>query len=379
MTAASPRTRHPAPSPPTAPAGAAPCPAPPRPLPRSRPPPRRPPGLPTADDAVAHTLLNCLLREVSGPEHQTAVRRRPAAAAAAPQRGAAAGGPAPHVADRRAPVHRAGQRAARRRLGRGRLARSRRAHPTRAVAAHRGAQRRVPGRRSPPATRAVTARSPAAGSASGRGGIPDAGSPPTWPPSSPCSSATGSTPPPRPAPAAPPPGPRTPPRPAPASRCASSRYARTSSPRRPRTPGRWRRWTGQRAGPRRLPAAARPPLAVRHARAPPGAARGPRPRRLLDLGPADRPFAADRLGTHPVRRRDVPEVQPERAHHQLRAQERLLRAVRRGRPDPAAGAGLRPTSPPASPAPRCCASPVTAASRSGPDGTPDRLCSKASA
>ncbi|WP_328841011.1 IucA/IucC family protein [Streptomyces europaeiscabiei] len=31
------------------------------------------PALPTADDAVAHTLLNCLLREVSGPEHQTAV------------------------------------------------------------------------------------------------------------------------------------------------------------------------------------------------------------------------------------------------------------------------------------------------------------------
>ncbi|MDX3128802.1 IucA/IucC family protein [Streptomyces europaeiscabiei] len=29
--------------------------------------------LPSADDAVAHTLLNCLLREVSGPEHQTAV------------------------------------------------------------------------------------------------------------------------------------------------------------------------------------------------------------------------------------------------------------------------------------------------------------------
>uniref|UniRef100_A0AAU2VG37 Iron transporter n=1 Tax=Streptomyces sp. NBC_00003 TaxID=2903608 RepID=A0AAU2VG37_9ACTN len=29
--------------------------------------------LPTADEAVAHTLLNCLLREVSGPEHQTAV------------------------------------------------------------------------------------------------------------------------------------------------------------------------------------------------------------------------------------------------------------------------------------------------------------------
>lgn len=29
--------------------------------------------LPTADDAVVHTLLNCLLREVSGPEHQTAV------------------------------------------------------------------------------------------------------------------------------------------------------------------------------------------------------------------------------------------------------------------------------------------------------------------
>ncbi|MFF8955533.1 IucA/IucC family protein [Streptomyces sp. NPDC014894] len=32
-----------------------------------------PPKLPTADEAVAHTLLNCLLREVSGPEHQTAV------------------------------------------------------------------------------------------------------------------------------------------------------------------------------------------------------------------------------------------------------------------------------------------------------------------
>ncbi|MET9514530.1 IucA/IucC family protein [Streptomyces sp. NPDC002994] len=32
-----------------------------------------PRGLPTADEAVAHTLLNCLLREVSGPEHQTAV------------------------------------------------------------------------------------------------------------------------------------------------------------------------------------------------------------------------------------------------------------------------------------------------------------------
>ncbi|MEU5190902.1 IucA/IucC family protein [Streptomyces klenkii] len=31
------------------------------------------PGVPTADHVVAHTLLNCLLREVSGPEHQTAV------------------------------------------------------------------------------------------------------------------------------------------------------------------------------------------------------------------------------------------------------------------------------------------------------------------
>ncbi|MCQ4082340.1 iron transporter [Streptomyces sp. RB6PN25] len=29
--------------------------------------------LPTADEAVAHTLLNCLLREMSGPEHQTTV------------------------------------------------------------------------------------------------------------------------------------------------------------------------------------------------------------------------------------------------------------------------------------------------------------------
>ncbi|MFG2650538.1 IucA/IucC family protein [Streptomyces sp. NPDC048436] len=32
-----------------------------------------PTGLPSADEAVTHTLLNCLLREVSGPEHQTAV------------------------------------------------------------------------------------------------------------------------------------------------------------------------------------------------------------------------------------------------------------------------------------------------------------------
>ncbi|MDX6350875.1 MAG: hypothetical protein QOF84_5665 [Streptomyces sp.] len=32
-----------------------------------------PTGLPTADHAVAHTLLNCLLREVCGPEHRTAV------------------------------------------------------------------------------------------------------------------------------------------------------------------------------------------------------------------------------------------------------------------------------------------------------------------
>ncbi|WP_217237877.1 IucA/IucC family siderophore biosynthesis protein [Streptomyces sp. AC555_RSS877] len=32
-----------------------------------------PAGLPTADEVVAHTLLNCLLREVSGPEHQSVV------------------------------------------------------------------------------------------------------------------------------------------------------------------------------------------------------------------------------------------------------------------------------------------------------------------
>ncbi|MBC9717135.1 iron transporter [Streptomyces sp. TRM66268-LWL] len=35
--------------------------------------PTTPPELPRADWAVAHTLLNCLLREVSAPEHQTAV------------------------------------------------------------------------------------------------------------------------------------------------------------------------------------------------------------------------------------------------------------------------------------------------------------------
>ncbi|NBE56994.1 IucA/IucC family protein, partial [Streptomyces boluensis] len=42
------------------------------PLPTATP-PTSPLALPTADEAVAHTLLNCLLREVSGPEHQTAV------------------------------------------------------------------------------------------------------------------------------------------------------------------------------------------------------------------------------------------------------------------------------------------------------------------
>ncbi|MEU5211778.1 IucA/IucC family protein [Streptomyces sp. NPDC020742] len=41
--------------------------------PGTAPAPVTPAGLPTADQAVAHTLLNCLLREVSGPEHQTAV------------------------------------------------------------------------------------------------------------------------------------------------------------------------------------------------------------------------------------------------------------------------------------------------------------------
>jgi siderophore synthetase component len=35
--------------------------------------PRGRTDLPTADEAVAHTLLNCLLREVSGPEHQSVV------------------------------------------------------------------------------------------------------------------------------------------------------------------------------------------------------------------------------------------------------------------------------------------------------------------
>ncbi|MFI9778510.1 IucA/IucC family protein [Streptomyces sp. NPDC051956] len=35
--------------------------------------PVTPTELPTADEVVAHTLLNCLLREVSGAEHQTAV------------------------------------------------------------------------------------------------------------------------------------------------------------------------------------------------------------------------------------------------------------------------------------------------------------------
>lgn len=42
-------------------------------MPISPAPARVPVALPTADLAAAHTLLNCLLREVAGPEHQTAV------------------------------------------------------------------------------------------------------------------------------------------------------------------------------------------------------------------------------------------------------------------------------------------------------------------
>ncbi|WP_328498265.1 iron transporter [Streptomyces sp. NBC_00414] len=36
----------------------------------------QPPQLPSADEAVTHTLLNCLLREVSAPEHQSALTDR---------------------------------------------------------------------------------------------------------------------------------------------------------------------------------------------------------------------------------------------------------------------------------------------------------------
>ncbi|MEV0324710.1 IucA/IucC family protein [Streptomyces sp. NPDC050658] len=43
------------------------------PTPRAPHVPSAPTGLPSADQAVTHTLLNCLLREVSAPEHQTAV------------------------------------------------------------------------------------------------------------------------------------------------------------------------------------------------------------------------------------------------------------------------------------------------------------------
>ncbi|MFI9274530.1 IucA/IucC family protein [Kitasatospora sp. NPDC052896] len=48
-------------------------PPPPPPVPAPRPPTRTSAELPDAEQVVAHTLVNCLLREVSGPEHQTAV------------------------------------------------------------------------------------------------------------------------------------------------------------------------------------------------------------------------------------------------------------------------------------------------------------------
>ncbi len=57
------------------------------------------------------------------------------------------------------------------------------------------------------------------------------------------------------------------------------------------------------------------------------------------LGTGDDAVRGDRVRAHALRRRVLPEVQPERPDHQLPAQERQLRAVRRRRTDPAAGAG----------------------------------------
>ena len=173
----------------------------------------------------------------------------------------------------------------------------------------------------------------------------------SWTPSRRCSPGIGSTPRPRRGRART--GRATPRRPADGSRCTGSRSARTPSPRRatpslldrlgPPVPEGYRR-------------AARPPLAARAAA--PGVRGDHRP------GPVRARGRADLLGAHRVRPGRVPEVQPRRAHHQLRAQERLVRAARRGRADPRAAPGLRRARRPA-----CWASPATARSRSATRGS----------
>ena len=305
-----------------------------------------PAGLPTADEAVAHTLLNCLLREVSGPEHQTAVDRRPAAAAAAAPRSAAAGRAAPYLAARRAPVHRPGVRADRRRLGRGRLAPAGRVRARRAVAADRGAQRGVPGadrlqppgrlRRAgrpygacparPPRTRTGAEDWQAAYVASEQSLIlghrfhptPKArtGDPVAWQSYAPETGAAF---------------------PLLLLAVREELIAEEASDRRCHRPAG--RAAHRRPG--RLPAAARPPLAVRAAARPRRSARGAGPRRHPRPGQRRHAVRRHRVRAHALRRRGVPQVQPERPDHQLPPQERQLRAVRRGGPHPAAGAGAR--------------------------------------
>ncbi|EFL27280.1 LOW QUALITY PROTEIN: IucA/IucC, partial [Streptomyces himastatinicus ATCC 53653] len=239
-------------------------------------------------------------------------RRRRAAAAAAPQRGAAAGGAAPYVADRRAPVHRTGQRTARRQLGGGLLARSGRAHPARTPAAHGRPQRRVPGTGRlqprghdgrPPGAREGHGE-PCPRRVSGLRTVPVLRPPlpphPQGPHRKPrllvAVRARGRG-----------PLPAAPPRGAPGVRTGGDRVRRGAGAAGPPA-----------AGPRRVPAPARPPLAVRHAPRAPGAAGGARPRRHPRPVARRTGLRADRLGPHALLRPVTSSsFIPERAHHQL--------------------------------------------------------------
>lgn len=229
-------------------------------------------ALPTADDVVAHTLLNCLLRELSGPEYRTAVDggtcccacraeayccaspcavRRCWARTGSPGRCRSGGTGTEAEAGTRT-----GTETGRRSTESGRRSTESGRRPTETGRRSAGGAspstseascRSVPGcattsswTRSPPATGPSRPRSPYA--RHGRSPSPvlpspspspipptrwRSPSPPTSARSSPSCSATGSTPVRRPTPATRAPGCRTPPKQARPSPCAISRYAST--------------------------------------------------------------------------------------------------------------------------------------------------------
>ncbi len=186
--------------------------------------------------------------------------------------------------------------------------------PPRSAAATRRSPRSL--RRGPPATRPrgrATRRSPGTWTASRR-----------WSP------GTGSTPLRRPGAARPPTGCRTPPRPGPASRCASW----PSGPR-PWTPtataGHWTA-SARRRRPPGTACCPRIPWQLRLLDGQPWLRRALRDRVLVDLGEGPRAVVPDVLGPHRLRPggRRLLQVQPQRADHQLRQEELLVRAGRRG-------------------------------------------------